>query len=187
VKWLDPQTKEILQKDEEPKLAPPKLVDFALVLLQKGTDHPRLKRAIRRINDCNEAVAAELAALPTPAVMRRDMSEEDALLGQFELVCCDSISVFLRTEVLLHGDQDYLRRLFDSILESDEFKPVAVIVAALPLVEAGTKFVDQFLGNPDPAPHWNFPSLVICPFKKARIMKHWAARIGGEVRFQVKP
>jgi hypothetical protein len=58
--------------------------------------------------------------------------------------------------VLLHGDQDYLQRLFDSILQSDEFKPVAVIVASVPSGEAGMRFVDQFLGSPDPEPQWTF-------------------------------
>jgi hypothetical protein len=40
--WLDPQTKEILQKVPDEKLAPPKAAEFALVLLRKGPDHQKL-------------------------------------------------------------------------------------------------------------------------------------------------
>lgn len=59
--WLDTQTKEILQKVVEPKLAPPKTAEFTLVLVRAGTDHVRLVRAICRINECDEPEAVKLA------------------------------------------------------------------------------------------------------------------------------
>jgi len=64
--WLDTQTKEILQKLVEPKLAPPKTAEFALVLVRKGSDHARLVRAFRRINECEEPEAVKLATGKTP-------------------------------------------------------------------------------------------------------------------------
>ena len=65
--WLDTQTKEILQKVVEPKLAPPKTAEFTLVLVHcNGSDHTRLVRAIRRINECEESEAEKAARHDEP-------------------------------------------------------------------------------------------------------------------------
>ena len=93
--WLDTQTKEILQKVVEPKLAPPRAAEFTLVLVRQGADHARLIRAIRRINDCEETEAVELLAQRMPVRVNSDLSEGDALWGQFELICCDAVGILL--------------------------------------------------------------------------------------------
>jgi hypothetical protein len=46
--WLDTETKSILWKEPETKLAPPKAGEFALVLLKEGKDFKRLVRALQR-------------------------------------------------------------------------------------------------------------------------------------------
>jgi hypothetical protein len=47
-------------------------------------------------------------------------------------------------------------------------------------------FVDQFLGNVVPVHKQRASRFsVSVPYKKARIMKHWATRVGAEVRCDV--
>jgi hypothetical protein len=100
---LDTETKAILQKEHEPKLAPSKAAEFALVLIRKGTDDQRLVRAIRRINECSESEAIELSRLPTPITINPGLTESEALFGQFELICCDAVAAFIRSEVISNG------------------------------------------------------------------------------------
>jgi hypothetical protein len=180
--WLDTQTKEILQRVPGQKLAPAKVPEFALVMLKKGRDEERLVRAICRINECSESDAREFARKPTPVTINPDLSEEDALFGQFELVCCDAVSVFVRSEVLEQGDKRYLQSLFEQVLHSSEFAPAKVEVLDVPATESGQKFVDQFLGVLPQSQGFQSTKLsASVPFKKARIMKHWATRVGARV------
>jgi len=103
--WLDTQTKELLQKVSDEKFAPAKTAEFALVLIQKGKDQPRLVQAISQINNCDGPAAARMASRSTPLTVNPDLTQEEALWGQFELICCDSISIFLRSEVLEKNDK----------------------------------------------------------------------------------
>ena len=182
--WLDTETKAILQKEHEPKLAPSKAAEFGLVLIRKGSDEPRLVRAICRINDCPEHEAITLARQPTPIIINPGLTEGEALWGQFELICCDSVAAFVRSEVLLEQDQkDYLDSLFQRVLQSPEFRPTRIDLLEVPATEAGEKFMEQFLGNAVPEekrPLDEFSLLV--PYKKARLMRHWAARVGVQVQ-----
>lgn len=182
--WLDTETKAILQKAHEPKLAPPKAAEFALVLLQKGTDRQRLVRAICRVNDCPESEAIALSRLPAPVTINPGLNEAEALFGQFELICCDAVAAFVRSEVLLEQDQkDYLDALFQKVLQSPEFKPARIDVFDVPATDAGEKFIDQFLGIPLPGQKRRVRRFSVwVPYKKARIMKHWAARVGAQVK-----
>src|SRR5215472_6150244 len=121
--WLDTQTKELLQKVPDERPAPPKTGEFALVLLREGLDHQRLEDAIVEINKCSKTAAAMLADGLMPVTVNLDLTEEEALWGQFELICCDAVSVFLRSEVVAQNDRFYLWPLFKKVLESPEFKP----------------------------------------------------------------
>ena len=181
--WLDTETQEILQKEHELKLAPPKAAEFALVLIRKGTDHQRLVRAICRINECRESEAIELARLTAPVTINPGLTQEEALFGQFELICCDAIAVFIRSEVLLEQDQEgYLRSLYQTVLQSPEFEPTRIDVLEVPATDSGEKFVDQFVGAL-PGLERRLPRFsVSVPFKKARIMTHWATRVGARVQ-----
>jgi hypothetical protein len=178
--WLDTQTKEILQKEHDSKLSPPKVGEFALILVRKGVAHRRIVRAVSEINHCSEADATGLVDRPTPVTINSDLTEEEALWGQFELICCDSISVFVRSEVLAQSDRAYLRSLFETVLQSIEFSPTTVRVIQVPRTEAGAKFIDQFLGGR--FPKRASPVVLEVSFKKARMMKHWATRIGAEIQ-----
>ena len=181
--WLDTETKSILQKDYEPKLAPPKAAEFGLVLLRKGSDDLRLVRAICRINDCPESEGIAIAQQTTPAVINPGLTEAEALWGQFELICCDAVAAFVRSEVLLDPEQrDYLNTVFQRVLLSPEFKPTTIDVREVPATEAGERFLEQFIGKAIPEgnrPLDEFTLLV--PYKKARLMKHWAIRVGAQV------
>jgi hypothetical protein len=187
--WLDTETKAILQKDHEPKLAPPRVAEFGLVVLRKGKDQERLVRAICRINNCPEPEAFALAQLPEPVTINPGLSEEEAFFGQFELICCDSIAVFVRSEVLLaRGQREYLDALFKKVLESPEFRPTRIDVLEVPATEAGETFADQFLGcvcAEAERPLDEFSLWV--PYKKAKMMKHWAARVGAQVQCESVP
>jgi hypothetical protein len=181
--WLDTETKAILQKKPDTKLAPPKSGEFALVLLKKGADHDWLVRTIRRVNSCLEVEADYLARLPLPATINRGVTEGEALFRQFELICCDTIVAFIRSEVVTSQSPNYLHALYHKILASPEFKEVKMDVLEIPQTEAGENFVSQFLGispaaHEGDAFHWS----ALVTYKKARIMKHWAARIGAQVR-----
>ncbi len=180
--WLDTQTKELLQKVPDGTLAPPRTAEFALVLLRKGQDHDRLVGAITQINKCSRSDAAELANRQTPVTINLDLTEEDALWGQFELICTDTVSIFLRSEVIAQNDRSYLWPLFQKILQSSEFIPATVSISDVPVTESGEKFVEQFLGRV-PVERV-FPVLVTMPFKKARIMEHWAIKIGASLRIE---
>lgn len=184
--WIDAQTKEMLQKAPPPVLSPPKVAEFALVLLRKGADPKRLIRAIIRINECSESRASTLARQSTPAVVHRDLGEADALFGQFELICCDAVSIFVRSEVLEQSDGSYLHGLFQQVLQSPEFKPTSVRVRSIPKTVPGQKFADQFLGvGCSESAGLSFPLVVNVPHKKARIMKHWAPRVQAVVECDI--
>jgi hypothetical protein len=178
--WLDTETKAILQKEHEPRLAPPAVAEFGLVLLRKGEDEKRLVRAICRVKDCPEPEAVTLSRSPLPVIIDPGLSEADALFGQFELICCDAVAVFIRSEVLLaEGQKDYLDALFKKVLESPEFRPTRIEVIEVPATDAGKVFADQFLGDLgslDKLPVEEFSVWV--PLKKARMMQHWSEKAG---------
>ena len=139
-------------------------------------------RAISRINECSESKAAELADRPVPVTINIDLSEEDAVFGQFELISFDAIGVFVRSEVLRQSEMGYSHALFGKTLQSAEFKPVKIRVVEVPETESGQKFVDQFLGPTIPRRKPAYPLSVELPFKKARIIMRWATRVGAQVQ-----
>jgi len=64
--WLDTQTKEILQKEHDSKLSPPKVAEFALVLVRKGQDQDRMVHAVSEINYFSGVGRHWSGELPTP-------------------------------------------------------------------------------------------------------------------------
>ncbi len=125
-----------------------------------------------------EAPARRLITWP-PFSVKRGLSHEDASFGQFELISCDSISVILTDEVFDGATQEYLNDLYGRLLQSSEFEIVALRIVFMPRTERGLNFIDQFVGD---APGWQTDELRVHR-KKARIMKHWATRLGGVVEF----
>jgi len=181
--WLDPQTLEMLHREPPVQDAPARLPDFSLILLEAAGNQERMRRAVRRINDCSDSDARELLARPLPLVVNADLSFHDAALGQFELVCCDAIAVLLASRVAARAEEPYLKQLFARLHRSDEFRDVTLRVGYVPGTEEGRRFLDQFLGLVGvEAETQQFPTDMHMYYKKARIMVHWAARIGAEVR-----
>jgi hypothetical protein len=180
--WLDTETQVILQKAHEPKPVLAKAGEFALLLIEKGNDKLRLLRAIGRVNDCDEAKCMDIAAYPTPVIVNGGLTESEALFGQFELVCCDAVSAFVRSEIVQQNGIGYLDALCRSIANSPEFRRVPLRINLVPNTDEGELFIDQFLGSTNRThSDWSFPLAITVPLKKARIMKHWAERIGALV------
>ena len=186
--WLDPKTQEILQPEPPRKIAPPTLPDYSLILLKAGGGQERTVRAVRRVNDCPDSDAREFLARRLPLLINPDLSYPDALLGQFEFVCCDAIAVFLASEVVTGAEPSYMKELFAALRQSDEFRDVSVSLEDVPKNEEGSRFLNQFLGLAEADVETRqFPLNLKALYKKARIMSHWAGRIGAKVSVTVDP
>jgi hypothetical protein len=181
--WLDTETKAMLQQVPPGKLAPPETGIFTLVLLRKGNDRNWVIRALTRLPGMRQERAMSLASQSCPLPVARSLSLADAILGQFELICCDSISIFLKDEVALPGDREYLNQLFEQVGSSPEFESVNVTLRSLPDSVASRNFLDQFLGPTDATSALLAGRLHRDRMmrKKARILEHWAEKIGAEV------
>ena len=176
--WLDTQTKALLDASPPEKLAPPDTAGFSVVLLAVRTsDVARLAEAVRRVLAGSDVSVGIILAQPFPIVLRKGLSHPDALLAQFELVACDCVSVFLADDVAGHAPPEYLAELYGRLLKSPEFEEVVVRIETLPHDARAGDFLEKFLG------HGNCPLPADLPMmrKKARIMQHWAAKIGGQL------
>jgi hypothetical protein len=181
--WLDTETKALLQANPPDKMAPPDTGTFTLVLLAPGRDVERTAWAVGWICRCGEADAMARAAGQLPAVVAAGLSVEDALIGQFELVCCDCVSVFLADEVVEGADPDYLQDLYATLCQSSEFDEVTVEIRAVPDTPEGRKFLAQFLGPRAAAQITSFaglPTQQRMMRKKARVLLHWADKVGAD-------
>lgn len=176
--WLDTQTSAILHGSDHPRVAPSLDADFSLVLLRFGGSQDLNRRALSRIlAPEKQETIDDVLDKPCPFVIESSVSYEDASLGQFELVCADSVAVILRDDVAFDGDLDYLDNLFRSLCRSEEFQRVTVTLSGIPSDDRGRNFCDQFLGAVDVLPPLTFPTMR----KKARIMQHWGGKIGAVV------
>lgn len=181
--WLDTETKALLQKSPPDKLAPPDTVGFTLVMLSiGGTDNARVVRATARILGDSHDAARRLLMRALPLPVKAGISFADASLGQFELISSDAVSVILNDKVFNGASQDYLKELYAQLLQSSEFEVVSLRVESIPCTDRGDEFIDQFLGDDD---SWRSRALKL-PRKKARIMEHWASKIGGLVTWPEK-
>ncbi len=180
--WLDTETKAILQQVPPRKCAPPDTADtFTLVLLQVSNELIRTTHTLAKVPGVSLEKADLLVSQPCPVPIARGMSIAEAILGQFELICSDCISVFLRDEILSYASQDELRRICSPFWSSHEFASIPVKINLIPQTPDGKRFADQFLGGMAHVaccPHrgYFFEGEAMC--KKARIMAHWAAQIG---------
>ncbi len=169
--WLDLQTQEQLAACPPEKLAPPTVAGYSLVLLERGYDRARIDRTLQSlVND------TEYKPPPCPFVLLKELSLADAMQGQFELICADSISVFIDSEVLLNAKKLYLNNLFNSLRKSREFQPVKIRVQSIPDGGRGEAFLQQFFGKV-----LKLPITQVVARKKARIMRHWATKLGAIV------
>lgn len=113
--WLDTETKAMLQPSPPEKQAPPDTATFGLVLLAlQNEGGPGLAETVERIRQCPREEAARILAQPLPVVLKRGLSLEDALIGQFELIACDAVSVFLADDVLEEASRSLASGFFIS-------------------------------------------------------------------------
>lgn len=176
--WLDTQTKALSHFVPPQKLAPADTGMFALVLLTiEIRNCDRVALALRRILRGPDDEVHRVLGSPLPIAVTHGLSHEDALLGQCELICCDCISVFVRKEVATRADPWYLAGLYSQLRKSQEFEVVSARIESVPDNPQGEAFLATFLGH---VRRW-FPIDLKIMRKKARIMQHWAAKIG--VRF----
>jgi hypothetical protein len=176
--WLDTETKALLQRASPDKLAPADTTTFALVLLAYAVhDQSLLTMAVRQIADVSEDRARRLLSGRLPVCVKNGLSYTDAQIGQFELICRDAVSVIIADEVVAEAPADYLADLYAKLRKIDEFELVIARIDFLPNSPSGQEFCNRFLGGRKPP-----PSLPIeLMRKKARIMQHWATRIGGRM------
>lgn len=175
--WLDTETKSLLHKGGPHVETSVEIGEYSLVLLQVGEEMGRLVRAATRVRHCRLDEAVETLRKPLPLTVASGLSFEDALLGQFEFICCDATTVFVRDEVAHAGSHAYLSQLYERLRRSEEFVRVTVEVDRVPEGDESLRYLDQFLGMRTPS----LPVRVSVPLKKARIMTHWGSKIGAAV------
>jgi hypothetical protein len=160
------------------KLAPPGTATFTLVLLEVLCSHrSRVASAVERIvRDPNANVRARLAGA-LPWQIEHGLSHADALIGQFELACCDCVSVFVCDTVLSKASPEYLASLFVDLRTSPEFDLVSARLESLPLGPAALAFQNRFFGQM----HVDLPREFKLIRKKARSMSQAADRLGARL------
>ena len=174
--WLDTETKAALQQLPPQKLVPATTETFSVVILSCDArgDHTRQTRAF----DCVLHTSLDDAEFQTrrrpPFVVKGELTMADAMLAQFELACCDIVSVFISDGVLSTAEPSYLAELYGSLIHADEFDKVSLRVFSVPENAEGCVFVRQFIGDAVPL----LPYDMIAMRKKARIMTHWAKKVG---------
>ena len=177
--WLDTETKAALQRVPPEKIAPAVTDTFAVVVLSQGAlhDHARRVRAFHRVL-CSTPPNAELQTTRSlPFALKRELTLSDAMLAQFELICCDIVSVFLSDDVVSNANPSYLVELYRTVVRADEFQTISIRIVSVPEHAAGRAFTEQFIGS-----HPSHPSLeMVVMRKKARVMYHWAKKIGANV------
>ncbi len=176
--WLDTETKALLQGVPPEKLAPPGTAAFTLVLLTTGGPiRNAILSAVGRVAKVSVDEAKRILSRRLPIPVKQGLSYPDAQIGQFELICCDAVSVLIADEVVAEAPSDYMADLYSKLRKSDEFQLVAVRVDSIPDSPRGQEFCNRFLGGREPEPS----AVMKLMRKKARIMQHWAEKIGGRV------
>jgi hypothetical protein len=178
--WLDTETKAALRKLPPEKLAPTTTDSFAVVVLSLGStsNYVRHIRAFDRVLRTSLQDAECQMTRTPPFVVKRELTLSDAMLAQFELVCSDIVSIFLSDDVVENAEPNYLASLYRGVAQADEFQTLSIRVQSIPDDDNGYAFAEQFIG-PSP-PH--LPLEMIAMRKKARIMTHWANKIGAIVQ-----
>lgn len=177
--WLDTLTKAALEESPPQKLAPATTQTFSIVVLDLSF-RPVWSRHVQgyhRVLGTSLDKASQALRRPIPLILKRHLSLADAMLAQFELICCDVISAFVSDAVISNADPGYLRNLWHSLSTGEEFEKQWAIIESVPENKAGSEFLNQFVGAENPS----FPIEIIAMRKKARSMQLWARNIGAEV------
>jgi hypothetical protein len=90
------------------------------------------------------------------------------------------MSVIISDEVVAEAPADYLAELYAKLRKIDEFELVTVRMDFVPDSSRGQEFCNRFLNGWKPSS----PTGMKLMRKKARIMQHWATRIGGRMTIE---
>jgi hypothetical protein len=176
--WLDTETKVLLQRSPPEMLAPPSTATFALILLAYAVhDQNLLVKAVQRVAEVSEDRARRLLRVVLPVCVKNGLTYSDAQIGQFELICRDAVSVIISDEVVAEAPADYLADLYAKLRKIDEFEVVIAWIKYIPDSPSGLEFCHRFLSGRMPPPSRPIELMR----KKARIMQHWATKIGGRM------
>ena len=177
--WLDTETKAVLQKSPPEKLAPATTETFSIVVIDRSFRPipSRHLRAYYRVLGTSIGDATEILKQTIPFILKRRLTLPDAMLAQFELICCDIISAFVSDTVISNADPEYLSGLWNSLKTGEEFEKQWVTIDNAPENACGADFLEQFVG----VQAMDFPIEITAMRKKARIMQHWAKKIGATV------
>jgi hypothetical protein len=176
MKWLDTETKALLQGIPPEKLALPATATFTLVLLEVGElGYDAFINAIQRAANISTDEIARICGHRLPVPIKKGLSYPDALIAQFELICCDIVSVLIADEVVAGAPADYMAMLYAKLRKSDEFELVDVRIDSIPDTPSGREFFNRFLSGREPI---SSATVIKLMRKKARIMQHWALKIG---------
>lgn len=170
IDWIDPETQAILRGNHPSTDDAIATQGFSLLLVLRGHDHTRAQEAIDNIQHLggfNETLL--------PNVVAQNLSLRQALAGQFALSCCDCISALLRDEIVVAGNLSYLDEVSREVAASREYGLVDIQLEFVPDSGLGREFCWQFFGY---AKGLAFPVKASVFRKKARLMKHWAAKCG---------
>jgi hypothetical protein len=181
--WLDTETKAILQPVIPDKLAPADTTGYTLVMLSRGKDEWRLLRALKKFRSLSNADAKTILYKPCPLPVANKLTLVDAYLGQFELICCDTVAIFIADEVAQEAEESYLRELISWVRESTEFQFSRIEVDSVPNTEEGQRFLDQFLGWYQKGHLPPMPIIKEFMRKKTRLMEHWGEKIGASIHY----
>jgi hypothetical protein len=96
------------------------------------------------------------------------------MIAQFELICSDAVSVLIADEVVAEAPVGYMAEHYTKLRKSDEFKLVDFRIDSVPDNPSGQQFYDRSLSGRKPISS----SIIKLMRKKARIMQHWAIKIG---------
>ena len=177
--WLDTETMAVLWKVLPEKLAPATTETFSIVVIDR-TFRPiesRHLRAYHRVLGTSIDAATDTLKRAIPLKLKRELTFPDAMLAQFELICRDIISVFVSASVMSNADPNYLSDLWNSLKTGVEFERQWVTIEDVPDESSGADFLEQFVGVKAD----KFPIEIMAMRKEARIMQHWAKKIGAAV------
>ena len=94
--WLDTETKALLQRSPPEKLAPPDTATCFASYCWRSRESitAPFSRAAQLVAEASDG-ATRLLSSRLPVCVNKGLSYSDAQIGQFELICCDAVSVIV--------------------------------------------------------------------------------------------
>ena len=172
--WIELATQSELEASPPSKLIATTTQTYSLLLLKWGQDHNRVESVVAEIQ---ASLGVKLKDLPFVVCQR--MTLDDAMVGQFALVCCDCVSAFITDDLVDAENKPFFEQLLREVSTSTEFDLVTTKVMYIPDSKAAKRFCWQFFGQAEGV---KAPAEYEFHRKKVRLMKLAADQCG--VRMQ---